>query len=183
MKLHFLLIATATVATVLTAVAGPVQSRTPVPTFRLTTTDGKPFTTANLTARASVVLFLKHGCPHNPKAVADLNRLAAQLGPRVPVVAMVNLDTAKARGYRAELGLKLPVVADPSGKTIAAFGATHSLDLALVGAGGRGVARRWNGYNRTALAELVRMLPEQGGPRMTVDLSAYPSRLVSGCGF
>lgn len=163
--------------------ASAVAQSSAVPAFRLTDAAGKVHTAQTLRAKPTLVVFLSEGCPHNPKAAPDLNRLARQLAPQVNVVAMTNLDATKARAYARELKLTVPLIADPSGKTIEAFGASHSLDLALIGTGNRGIVQRWDGYSQPILTEVLRALAANGGPRLSPDLSTYPKTRQSGCGF
>jgi len=154
-----------------------------MPAFKLSGTNGKTYTQATLSSRPTVIVFLSKGCPHNPKAMVDLNRLAAQLGKGVQFVGVTNATPADTLVLAKTLKASFPILADPKGTMISAYGATHSLDTVLICSHDKAIAKLWEGYNRTMIAELVKMLPGHGGPKLTLDLSAYPSNRQSGCGF
>lgn len=154
-----------------------------MPHFSIAATNGKTYTDKKLTAKPTVVVFLSAGCPHNPKAMNDLNRLAGQLGSQVQFVGVTNLGLASAKTYAKTLGAKFPILADVRKSVITGFGAQHSLDIAIVCAKDKRVAKVWDGYSQATLKELVDSLPEHGGPKLKLDLSAYPVHKHSGCGF
>lgn len=154
-----------------------------MPSFSLTASDGLTYTQKSLTKKSTVVFFLSAGCPHNPKAAPDLNRFKALVGQQVGVVAMTNLDAAKAKAYAKELGLKIPLLADTDGTTMKSFGAKHSLDFALICAKDKKVEKVWEGYSRDIFGEVLAKIPDTGGPAIKADLSVFPKGRQSGCGF
>ncbi|QYK54459.1 MAG: redoxin domain-containing protein [Fimbriimonadaceae bacterium] len=155
----------------------------PLPSFSLKASDGKTYTQESVVKKNTVVVFLAAGCPHNPKAAKDLNHLKSLLGDKVAMVGMTNMAGDKVKAYAEELGLKFPLISDSKGTVIEKFGATHSLDLALVCKEDRKIGKTWSGYNQTILTELFKELPKHGGPAMKVDLSSFPTARQSGCGF
>ncbi len=166
-----------------TAIAEEPCKCKPLPSFKLAATNGKTYTQSDMTKKATVVVFLKAGCPHNPKAVSDLNRLMTDLTSKVWVVGVVDLDAKAAKKYASELKVKFPLIADANKKVVNGFGAKRSLDMAIVCSHDKKVAQVWEGYNQASLKELVVSLPGHGGPTLKMDYSKYPKSLVSGCGF
>lgn len=155
----------------------------PMPVVNAKGTDGRTYTTTTLTAQPTVLVFIKLGCPHNAKAAVDLNRLATGLKGKASVIGVLDADLAKAKELTKELKLQFPLVADPQHKMIEGFGVSNSLDLALVCPKDKKVGQTWNGYSQTILKELVAAIPHHGGPAVKLDLSKFPSKRVSGCGF
>lgn len=138
----------------------------------LALTKGKP----------AVLVFLTAGCPHNPKGTADMNRLAKLLGPKVPVVGITNLDPKLVPTYAKKLRAEFPILPDPSAKAILGYGATHSLDIALLCDDGR-VPKLWNGYDQGVLKQLLQEVAKHHGPVVKANLTAFPAERQSGCGF
>jgi len=132
--------------------------------------------------RSSVVFFFTAGCPHNPQGVKDVNRLTDMIHRQYGVYGMTNLSQKDAETYLKKLGAKFRILGDPTGKRIADFGATHSLDLIVLRPDGE-VQKRWIGYDRGVIAQLARELSKFNGPPITVNLSAFPAARQSGCGF
>ncbi len=155
----------------------------PMPNFSLKASDGNTYSQASLVKKDTVVVFFSNGCPHNPKAAPDMNKLKAIFGSKVSIVGMSNLNATEAKAYANELNLKFPLLADPDGKIIEKFGATHSLDFALVCSKDKKIGKLWNGYSRTIIGELFAEIKHHGGPAIKADLSSFPTGRQSGCGF
>ena len=151
--------------------------------FSLKATDGKTYTKTTLCAKPTIVLFLSSGCPHNPKATPDFNKLKSQLGSKVNLIAVTNLGLAEAKAYGKKLNAQFPIIADQKGVLINMFGAKHSLDLGLVCAKDQKIAGHWEGYSKEILEEIVTSLPHHGGPTLKLDYSKYPKTRQSGCSF
>jgi len=149
--------------------------------FSVKATDGKTYTKDTLCAKNTIVVFLSAGCPHNPKAAPDFNKLSAQLGKDVRLVGVTNLDVAKAKKYASELKLNFPLLADADKAIISSFGAKHSLDLALVCAKDKKVANVTEGYSKGIVEEIIASLPHHGGPKLKLNLSTFPATKKSGC--
>jgi peroxiredoxin len=155
----------------------------PLPNFTLQANDGLTYTQKSLTKRNTVVVFLAYNCPHNPDAVKDLNKFKTLLGKDVAMVAMVNANVEQAKQYATDLKLKMPLIANPGAKTMRAFGVSHSLDLALICSDDKKIGQTWSGYNKDTFAEIIKVLPTHGGPKLNVDLSTFTTDRHSGCGF
>lgn len=151
--------------------------------FSLKATDGKTYNKAAITAKPTIVLFMSAGCPHNPKATPDFNRLKAQLGTKVNLIAVTNMGLTEAKAYGKTLKAQFPIIADQKGTLIKMFGAKHSLDLGLVCAKDQKIAGHWEGYSKEILQEIVTSLPSHGGPALKLDYSKYPKTRQSGCSF
>ncbi len=165
------------------AFASAQEACKPLPTFSLKATDGKTYTQKEFAAKPTVVIFLKKGCPHNPKSAPDFNKLPAMFGKKVNVVAITDADLATAKTYAKEIKLTVPLLADAKLSVINAFGAKRSLDMAITCAHDRKIAQMWEGYSQETLKELVASLPGHGGPILKVNLSGFPSKKQSGCPF
>lgn len=168
---------------VLPAFAQEGEACKPIPTFKLTATDGKTYDAKALSSKATVVIFLSNGCPHNPKAMPDFNRFRKQLGSQVQVVGFINTSLPGAKQMAKQLGSDFPLIADPNGKVMKSFGAGHSLDIAMICPKDKMVAKLWEGYNQSIFKEIVDDLPMHGGPTLKLDVSSYPKARQSGCGF
>lgn len=154
-----------------------------MPSFTLKANDGLTYTQKSLTKKDTVVVFLAYNCPHNPKAVKDLNRFKAILGDKVAMVAFVNANESQSKEYAKSLGLNMPLIANPGAKIMRAFGVNHSLDMALICAKDQKVGQTWSGYSRDIFGQVLKALPQHGGPEIKADLSAFPEARQSGCGF
>jgi peroxiredoxin len=166
----------------LTSLAAVAQSPA-LPAFSLKGTDGKVYSNSNLFTKPTVLLFLKKGCPHNPKAMADMNRLKSEMGSKVNFLAVCNVSDSEGKVYAKELGAKFVILADKDQKLISGAGAEFSLDIALISPKTKKVAKIWTGYNNQAIAELYEWLPKVGGVKPKTVASKYPKGTVSGCGF
>lgn len=155
----------------------------PMPKFSAVATDGKTYTNDTFCAKPTVVVFLRANCPANPGAMADLNRLASQLGAKVAFVGVTNMTAKDAKAYAAKLGAKFPVVADPDKKIVDGFGAKKSLDMALICPKDKKIAQSFDGYSRATIKAIVAALPGHGGPKLALDLGKYPTAKKSGCSF
>lgn len=152
-----------------------------LPSFSLSGTDGKTYTKAVIEAKTTLIVFLAKGCPHNKKAVADLNRMSKSVGADRRFLGVVNADMAATRALAKDLKFSFPLVADP-GKTLTrAFEATHSLDIGLICSHDKLIAGLWNGYSRAYVQEIWRELPMHGGSKVAIDASAFPVARQSGC--
>lgn len=160
----------------------PCQCK-PLPTFSLKASDGLTYTQSSLSKKPTVVFLLSSGCPHNPKAAPDLNKFKALAGSKVGVVAITNMDDKDVKGYAKELGLKIPLLADPNGEIIRKFGGKHSLDIALICSDDKKIGNFWEGYSRSIFGEIFKEISEHGGPKIEADLSVFPTKRASGCSF
>lgn len=155
----------------------------PLPSFSLSASNGKTYTKEMLSAKPTVVVFLKAGCPHNPKATVDFNRFMTSIGKNVNFVAVTNLDAAAASKYAKELKANFPLLADKNGKLVAAFGATKSLDLGVICSKDKKIVKTWSGYSQQTLKEIVAALPQHGGKALKLSFAGYPAKRQSGCSF
>lgn len=165
------------------AIASAQEACKPLPTFSLKATNGKTYTQKEFAAKPTVVIFLKKGCPHNPKSAPDFNKLPGLLGNKVNVVAITDTDLTSAKSYAKEIKLTIPLLADSKLRVINSFGAKRSLDMAITCTHDRKIAQMWDGYNQESLKELVASLPGHGGPSINPDLSSFPTKKQSGCLF
>lgn len=175
MKTHLILTLSLLTASLVSAQTLPVG-------LRLSGTDGRTYTTATLAARPTVMVFLSHGCPHNPKSISDFNRWRTQLGQTVQFVGVLNANAATARSYARELKVNFPVLADPDRKLIDWAGATHSLDFAVLSARRGQLLKRWNGIQRSWIVEATNLLRRNGAPNVRITERSFTSARASGCG-
>ncbi|MBN8690655.1 MAG: redoxin domain-containing protein [Armatimonadetes bacterium] len=154
-----------------------------VPTFKLASTSGKSFTQADLKGKPTLLVFLKAGCPHNPKSMPDFTRLSKQVAGKMNLVLVTNITQSEAKPYAKEIKSSLPLVSDPNRVLIKLAGAKHSLDMGLVSSDGKKIVATYEGYSKQVLAQVLADVVASGGPKLNLDLSKYPSSLQSGCSF
>lgn len=97
------------------------------PDFRLKTLDGKPVGLADFKGKKPMMLvFWATWCPACKKEIPQVNRLAADFGPKGLAVLGVNVgvndSAAKALAYRDKYGLDYPVAFDEGSIVTHAFG-------------------------------------------------------------
>lgn len=172
---------TITVATLI-SLSAIAQAPTLV-AFSLKGSDGKTYSNATLFAKPTVLVFMKKGCPHNPKAMADMNRIKRELGPKTNFYAVCDVNQIEAKSYATQLGAKFVILADKDQKLIKGSGAEFSLDMALVNPKTKRIEKLWNGYNNATISEIYAMIPKVGGEKPKMSASKFPKGTVSGCGF
>ncbi len=151
-----------------------------LPTFSLKATDGKVYKTADLLKRHTLVVFFANGCPHNPKAATDMNRIKVLLGKDALVLGFINLKVDQAAKVRKSLNLSFPLIGDAGAGVMHGFGASHSLDMALVNPRTKNFSLA-EGYNRTIVSEMLKRV--RGTEPKSSEVAAFPVDRVSGCGF
>ena len=151
--------------------------------FRLQATDGKTWTQDTILAKPTLVVFLKAKCPHTPPAIADFNRLSKDFGGKAVLVGMIDLKLAEAREFAKKNKVAFPLIADPGAETIVKMGGAHSLDMALSCPKDKRIGSLYEGYSREILGKVLKDMVHHGGPSLKVDLSRYPAKKASGCGF
>lgn len=155
----------------------------PIPQFNIKATDGKVYTNESVAKKPTVIVLLMKGCPHNPKAAPDFNRLRASFGSKADVIGLVVGKPSEMAAYAKEIKADFPLLADPSGDLAHAMGGRHSLDLALICAKDKMIAKTYEGYDRKIIGEIIADLPGHGGPKLKIDLTKYPASRRSGCAF
>ncbi len=152
-----------------------------MPTFTAKASDGKTYTKEVLTAKPTVLVFIKPGCPHNPQGMKDFNRLHKALGDKVQFVGIATGDATKVGQLVKQFSVSFPVIADADKSITQAFNANHSLDFGLICAKDKRLAKLWDGYSAAFFKEMTASLPEHGGPKVKLDLASYPAQRKSGC--
>lgn len=133
--------------------------------------------------RPTLVHFVQVDCVCSVRAAPQVERLRAALGERVHYVAVLDTEEVAARQWTKSTGLGFAVVADPTGKKIAARDVKRSLTTILYNAKGQEV-QRWRGHSAAHLQATAdaaaRLL---GNAPVTLALSDVPTDLVAGCTF
>ncbi len=150
--------------------------------FKLPATDGKTYTQKTLFQKPTLVVFIKAECPHTPPAIKDFNRLRKDLGAKVALVGMIDLDLAKAKAFAKKHAVAFPLIADPKANAMVEIGARHSLDMALMCSKDQKIGNIYEGYSRSILGQVLKDLVAHGGPKLTINLTPYPEKKKSGCG-
>lgn len=154
-----------------------------MPAFKATGTDGKTYTAQSFLKLPTIIVFLGMNCPHNPAAIPVFNRLQKELKGKAQIVAFINSAPVRAKAYAKSLKANFPFLSDPESKTMIAFGANHSLDLAYVADSKRptfvGVT---DGYDRATLTTILRGIRSAGRTMPAVNLNFVPVENQSGCG-
>ena len=94
-----------------------------------------------LAGGAAVLVFTTTDCPIANAYVPELNRIAAEYGPRGVRLTLVQVDpdlTAEdAAGHAADYRIAARVLLDPGHRLVSAAGATHTPEAAVYDAAGR----------------------------------------------
>lgn len=151
--------------------------------FQLKGTDGKTWTQETILAKPTLVVFLKAKCPHTPPAIADFNRLSKEFGGKAALVGMIDLKPEEAKAFAAKHKVAFPLIADPGAETIVKMGGRHSLDMALSCPKDKRIGATYEGYSRQILGKVVQDIAHHGGPSLRIELTKYPAKKASGCGF
>lgn len=160
-----------------------------VPAFKAKGTDGVQYTELTFTKKPTFIVFLKQGCPANPKGVPIVNELAAQLKDQVNVVGVINTDLAGARKEIETAKIKFPVIPDPNKVIIGGFKAERSFDLTMVATKKEAKwAKVWSGLDDTNVQEAIEIIRKHGHEVKPVQLRAFSPnangpKKVTGCSF
>lgn len=158
--------------------------KNPVPAFSATAANGKLVTEKLLCEKPSVVVFLKKGCPCNPDAAKNLNKLVGDLGDSAQVVAFINSDLKGAQEESKTLKAKFLIIPDEKKTVIAGCGATRSLDFTVVATtDAPRFPKLWNGYSSGTMNEALEIVVKHGKTLKKWDVSVFPKEAVAGCGF
>ena len=165
---------------IISSAAAPAK---PVPSFSIKGTDGKTYSPQSFLAKPTLILFLSNGCPHNPHSIPVFNRLKKELAGKMQIVAFVNSSPAEAKTYAKTLKATFPFLADPKAKTMLAFGAAHSLDLAYVTDAKKPIfSGVTDGFDRPTLTSILQAMRSSGRAIPQINLSFVPTENQSGCG-
>lgn len=154
-----------------------------LPNVSLAGTDGKTYNAAALAARPTVLVFINNRCGHSADAIPAVNRLATGLGSGARLIGVANVDRAQAAQMRTRLKASFPILADPDGKLIDAFGATHSMDVGVVRPQGRMMVRRWNEFSQVSITGVLELLRTMGVRGVRVGGADFRGVSHSGCSF
>lgn len=154
-----------------------------VPAFSAKASDGKIYRGRMLTGGKPVLLmFFSAGCPHNEIGIRDMNRLLSVVGAQLRIMGMTNLDAAQTTRFADKYRAKFPILSDPTGSTIAKFGARAGLDTALI-LPDRRIDRLWSGYSQSTLRQLQSELAKHGKCNLKFSVVRFPAARQSGCAF
>jgi len=153
-----------------------------VPVFSLAGSDGETYTAKSFMARPTIIVFIHYGCPGSYDLVKSFNSLQSQLKGQANVVAFAKISPEKAVTYAKEIKATFPIIADPSGKTIAGFGAKNGGNLTFVALSEEArFPKIWDGYSKPILKEVLDSIRKHGKTLPIVSLAAVPNEKTSGC--
>jgi peroxiredoxin len=162
------------------AVACPYE----LPTFSMTATDGKIVSSTSLGQRPAMLIFLKKGCPMNPRQIPHLNLLAEELKGTMDVYGVVDSDAAGAKAYAKEVNAAFPLLPDEKKLLIGAVKAKNSLNFLVVATKNAArYAKVWKGVSTPNLKEALDIVVRHGQSIATPSLKGFTDREVSGCSF
>lgn len=157
-------------ALAIAAPQGKPPSQTDVRYLRRALSNGRPV----------VLTFFAADCPSTPQGVRDMSRLATMLKGKIAVYGFFDLPERETQTLAKRLKATFKPMADPTGAASFDYGARNGLDVALLDARGR-VPKILSGYDRRSLSELLALVSKHGGPRLSLDLSSFPTARQSGC--
>lgn len=151
------------------------------PDFSTIATDGSTYELATLLRRGPVVLtFIKDGCPCSEAAQPAFNNLQAAY-PGATVLGVIDLEGPAARRWAERFRAGYPLLLDPAGELVRAYGAENSAYVVLINPEGR-IADHWPGYSGPMLRTLgAKLAAFQGADERPFDLADAPTELFSGC--
>lgn len=130
-----------------------------------------------------VLHFIELTCPCSRDSTPLLDRLRVQYGDSCQIVGVINTTPAQAALWAKQVGVGLPLLADPERKLITAYGAERSVYTTLVAPDGR-VVKTYPGYSQDMLIELSQKLAQLCGVQpKPFAVSNAPKVLTSGCAF
>jgi cytochrome c biogenesis protein CcmG/thiol:disulfide interchange protein DsbE len=142
----------------------PVDTRPPG--FTAATVDGTPLSLESLRSRVVILNFWATWCLECRLELPILEQLHRDYAPRGLTVLAVNFreEPGAVRQYARELGLTMPLLADPTGAIRQSYGVVGLPTSFLIGRGGRTVARaigprEWASAQARALIESLLMEP------------------------
>lgn len=154
------------------------------PAFALPDQDGKPQTLKTLASgKPALIYFVNHDCPCCVTAEPFIERLHSALGDRFSLFAIVDADVATTKAWRERYQFPGTMLADPTQKTIAAFGIETAVYQVLVRADGS-IDKVYAGYNQASLRDIVQRIVEQtksDAPK--VEFADAPEKMTAGCTF
>ena len=158
------------------------QASTPAPAFTTTDIQGHPLSLAVLTTGKPLVLyFIERECPCARDAAPYLAQLQAAYGTACTVVGVINASREVAQSWAATVGVRFPIIADPSCSLIRAYGAERAVYTTLVAPGGT-IVKTYPGYSAETLKELSSSLARLSGVSApTLNLAQAPQKLIVGC--
>jgi len=122
-----------------TSVPRLVQQHKPVPTFSLTTLDGKRVSARSLAGKTYVVNFWNSWCIpcHQERPALETFYAKHRSEPDFAMVGIVRDDeTRPIRDYVAEHSIEWPVALDPNGSAGLGFGTTGQPETYVISPGG-----------------------------------------------
>jgi peroxiredoxin len=92
---------------------------TGAPAFVLPSTNGGSVRLADLVGTRAAIVFVRPGCPHCERLLAELSGVEAGDGGQILVVTAAGVESAGK--LQSDHGLALPVLADSTGSTASAY--------------------------------------------------------------
>lgn len=154
-----------------------------VPEFKSRATDGKIYSKAGLAGHPTIFVFMKLGCPSNPEAIPDFNKLATSLRGRVQVVGIINSDLDSAKKYATQLRIDFPLIPDPKKTILKGFGAKRSLEMTYSApkSGEAKYPKIWEGYSQAMVQEILSGVQHHGVKVPKLNLGYFPKEKRAGC--
>jgi peroxiredoxin len=155
----------------------------PAPEFSLPASDDQTHTLAALRAKGPVLInFVNVDCPCSKDAQPMYNAFARAY-PDLTVVGVVNAKPEDAWKWGREQRAGHLMLADPSCRTMRAYGAVSSVYTALVTPRGR-IVKIWPGYSQAMMAEVSLKIADLIGVQVkNMDPALAPKEMAAGCAF
>lgn len=166
------------------AAAAAAKSGKTLDTIVLPDETGKEHSLKDMyTARPTVVIGVKDGCPCNLEAQPFLNQISGHFGEKVSFVGIMDADAKVARLFKNSLKVEYPILVSKDMTPFRTLGTEQSVYTTLINTDGK-VVKQWPGYNQEMLnqlnAELARLTESKPA---VLDLKGAPTEMTSGCYF
>ncbi|MBX3119982.1 MAG: redoxin domain-containing protein [Fimbriimonadaceae bacterium] len=153
----------------------PVKSGQKAPDFSATGTDGKTHTLSSTTKKSATVLyFIKEGCPVNHRAAPFLSKIAEKYGADANIVGVYNGSVDRAKAWAKTYKATYTILADPDYKIIESYKAPYSPFMIVVGKDGK-IAEVYTGAGPKDLPKINELCSKNADKKMVaMDFTGAP---------
>jgi peroxiredoxin len=154
------------------------------PDFKVTDTDGKAHSLADLTKdRPLFLYFVLDGCPCSIESQPHYERLHLRFRDKVNFLAVTSASLQIAKKWKSEFAVPYPAASDTKLETMKVYGVERSVYCLLIGEDQK-IIKMWPGYSASMLQDVNKEIATAVGeqPKEFPPLTA-PELITSGCEF